>query len=224
MSDIQPVKTHVVIIDGPARSGKKTLGFELALALLYNNQKTALLLAGDSPLRQTLQKRRQLYPELLTPEILSRDTFYTAESSFDAVIIPDATAKDELAAAAATYITVIASQKAATLKKDTAYTNSLWELKKKIAAAHNRSLNWVVCPNSAEKQHLTQLPQTLKDFSRLHGFRISPALSFRAAYKNNSGGISSQDKTLPAFKNMLTYEDICAKREIIKLAEFIFSA
>ena len=64
--------------------------------------------------------------------------------------------------------------------------------------------------------------------SRLYGFRAAPPLNFRHPYQNAVSGISAQDKTLspeffPELAKQLTYEDICAKREILKLAEFIFS-
>lgn len=70
-----------------------------------------------------------------------------------------------------------------------------------------------------------QLRQTgeLTQISRLYGFRAAPALNFRKAYKNDATGISAQDKSSADLKKLLTYEDICARREILKLAEFIFS-
>jgi hypothetical protein len=57
----------------------------------------------------------------------------------------------------------------------------------------------------------------------MYGFRLCPPLNKRQAYQNNFLGLSAQDKTTGNLNKYLTYDDICAKREIIKLAEFIFS-
>ena len=76
---------------------------------------------------------------------------------------------------------------------------------------------------------LSKLSKWIGDFnffeiakiSRMYGFRSCPPLNKRQAYQNNITGISAQDKTSPNYNKQLTFEDICAKREIIKLAEFI---
>ena len=67
---------HIIIIDGPQGTGRKMFAFELALTLLYSAQRTAIVLADDSPLRQAIQKRRVLLPQLLTPAIINRKDFY----------------------------------------------------------------------------------------------------------------------------------------------------
>ena len=69
---MQEIKSHIIILDGKKESGRKTLSFELALVLMYNNQKTALLLDNDSPMRQTLAKRPK---DLPTPAIINRENF-----------------------------------------------------------------------------------------------------------------------------------------------------
>ena len=98
----------------------------------------------------------------------------------------------------------------------------MWELKKKIASNYNKSLNWVICENNL-KNKSTDIPsRELTQMAKMYGFRVAPPINKRSSYLNTLEGISSQDKTNTMLKNILTYEDICARREIIKLAEFIF--
>lgn len=219
-------KAHIIIIDGALGAGRKMFTFELALTLLYNAQRTAIVLSDDSPLRQAIQKRRVLLPQLLTPEIISRKDFYNEANKYNAVIIPEATMADELALTASTYITIIPQSKQSAQKfaKKLNYINSVWELKKKIAATYGRSLNWIVCENNLKEKITASPTPELEQVARTYGFRVSPPLNRRIAYQNNINGISAQDKSLPLLKKDLTYDDICAKREITKLAEFIFNA
>jgi len=219
-------KAHIIIIDGPKGTGRKMLAFELALALLYNAQRTAIVLSDDSPLRQVLQKRRALLPQLLTPNIINRNDFYNEANKYNAVIIPETTVADELTLAASTYITIIPQSRQSVQKfsQKRNYINSLWELKKKIAATYGRSLNWIVCENNLKEKILSAPTPELAQMARIYGFRASPPLNHRTAYQNNILGISAQDKSLPLLEKELTFEDICAKREINKLAEFIFNA
>lgn len=218
-------KAHIIIIDGPKGSGRNTLCFELALALLYNAQRTAIVLPPDSPLRNAIANRRKRMPQLLTPAILDRENFNNEANNFSAVIIPHTDSADKFATAASTYITILPKDKGVlqNFTKDKAYLNNMFELKKKIASLYGHSLNWIICENNLKTDISDTPSKELEKISRLHGFRLASPLNRRSSYQNNVNGISAQDKSLPLFKNELTYEDICAKREIIKLAEFIFS-
>lgn len=221
MSD---TNAHIIIVDGETGVGKKTFCFELALILLYNQQKTALLLAADSPLRKTLHLRKTQFPQLPIPTIITREEFSAKANDYDAVIIP-ATATDELAIKAETFITMLPQNKKALsrFKQNAPYINKLWELKKKIAANYGRSLNWIVCENNLKEKNNTEPSTELFQAAKMYGFRLCPPLNRRNAYQANGCGLSAQDKTHALLKDSLTYDDICAKREIIKLAEFIFS-
>ena len=219
-------KAHIIAIDGTKGTGRKTLCFELAVTLLHNAQRTAIVLADDSPLRNTLKKRMMLLPQLLTPAIINRQDFYKDANKYNAVIIPETSPDDELAVTASTYITILPREKSYAQKFQTNrnYLNSLFELKKKIAATYNHSLNWIVCENNLKKTIADSPTKELEAKAKIYGFRLSPPLNYRQSYKNNVCGISAQDKALPLLKKDLTFEDICAKREIVKLAEFIFGA
>ena len=208
---------YIVVINGEKDTGRKTVCLELALVLLYNRQKTAVLLNEDSSLRQTFNNRRQKFPTLPQPDILERNSFPLAAAPYDAVIIPEISATDELADNAATFITLLRHSRSGIKKfqQNKAYLNEVWELKKRIAATRGHSLNWVVCENNPD----SSLPLRQS---------AEPPLNFRHPYQNAVSGISAQDKALspeffPELTKQLTYEDICAKREILKLAEFIFS-
>lgn len=218
------IKSHIIVIDGKNGIGKKMFSFELALALLYNNKTTALLLSADSPLHQTMNKRKTTYPFLPQPQIISHEEFYMKANEFDAVIIPTATYND-INSTASTIITLISKNKksTATFQKNIPYINLIWELKKKIAASYGRSLDWVVCENNIQNKMVDTPTEELNKTAKMYGFRLCPPLNQRQAYTANTTGISAQDKTTAELKKDLTYDDICAKREIIKLAEFIFS-
>ena len=218
-------KAHIISIDGPKGSGRNTLCFELALTLLYNAQRTAIVLDAESPLRVAIKNRQKKMPELLTPVILDKKDFYSEANKYSAVIIPHTNTADEFAVAASTYITVLPKEKNVTQNfiKNKTYLNNMFELKKKIASLYGHSLNWIICENNLKPDISDTPSKELEKISRLHGFRLAPPLNKRLSYQNNITGVSAQDKSLPLFKNELTYEDICAKREIVKLAEFIFS-
>lgn len=216
------VKAHTIIIDGAEASGKKMLTLELALVLLYNKQRTALVLTPGSPLHKTLELRKKQYPYLPIPDIIAKEDFYTEANKYDAIILP-ASADSDLKLTAKTYITLLGNKnQPIPFQRDLTYINSIWELKKRIASAYNRSLDWVVCENMIKKISSEPTPELAK-ISRMYGFRPTPPLNNRISYQNNISGLSAQDKIAPELQKTLTYEDICAKREILKLAEFIFS-
>ena len=216
-------KAHIIIIDGASGTGKKTLCFELALVLLYNQQKTALVLSDDSPLRQTLELRKARFPELPLPTVLSRKDFSEKPaiitlSSFRHQPLMNLPPAQKLLSHCSPKIKSVLQ-----IKQDVMYINNLWELKKKIASGYSRSLNWVVCENNLTDKNADAPSAELFQAAKMYGFRLCPPLNRRKAYLTNNRGLSAQDKTATPLKDSLTYDDICAKREIIKLAEFIFS-
>ncbi len=216
---------HIVMVDGEKGSGRKTLSFELAIILLYNHQETALLLKEDSPLSETIQKRREQAPNLPQIPIINDTTFASNANRYKAIIIPEADSGNKYAEYSSTYITLLKQNKPALkrFRQNKNYLSSVWELKKKIAANRKQSLNWVICENNLTP-HLKEKPdKELIQMSRLYGFRVAPPLNMRTTYKKNITGLSAQDKSSPEFQKMLTYEDICTRREITRLAEFIFS-
>ena len=216
---------HIIIIDGEKGSGRKTLGFELALTLIYNNRKTALLAPQDSPLASIVQKRGRLPASLPPIPLISAENFTSATKQYDAIIIPEASTANDFAEFAATYITLLKHDRTSLkhFRQNQVYLTGIWELKKRIAARHKHSLNWVVCENNLSANFQETPSPELLQMSRLYGFRATPPLNYRNTYKTNISGLSSQDKNTPEFKKMLTYEDICTRREIERLAEFIFS-
>lgn len=217
-------KAHIILIDGKTEALRDMLCFELALTLLYNAQKTAIIIPSSSSLHQTISNRLKTLPQLLSPTILEEKDFYAEANKYNAIIIPYIPSTPEILISASTYITLINQNKKSiqNFQKDQTVLNNMWELKKKIAATYNQSLDWVVCEYNTQKALSDTPTPLLENFAKTHGFRLAPPLNNRNPYQNNIHGISAQDKFLPLFEKQLTYEDICAKREIIKLAEFVF--
>ncbi len=220
---MQEKHAHIIIIDGTSQSGKKLFGLELAITLMYNNQKTAILIPNDSPLQKIINKRKETHPFLPTPNIITRKNFTSETNLYDAIIIPGISAIDELASTVDTYITLLPTSSIRKFQKDKLYINNIWELKKQIASQHNKTLNWVICENNLKEKFVDTPSKELSAMAKLYGFRVSPPINKRNSYLNTLEGISSQDKISETLKNKLTYEDICAKREITKIAEFIFN-
>ncbi len=221
---MQTSKAHIIIVDGTPSSGKKLFGLELAITLMYNNQKTAILLDKDSPLNQIISLRKKEYPDLPSPNIIDRKDFNQEINNYNAIIIPGITPLDELAKTSNTFITLLTPSNIQKLQKDKSYFYKMWELKKQIASERNATLNWVILENHLKDKSTFTTSKDLQALSKMYGFRVAPPINKRLSYLNTLKGISSQDKTLDSLKKDLTYEDICAKREITKLAEFIFSA
>ena len=93
----------------------------------------------------------------------------------------------------------------------------MWELKKQIASERNATLNWVILENHLKDKSTFTTSKDLQALSKMYGFRVAPPINKRLSYLNTLKGISSQDKTLDSLKKDLTYEDICAKRELQNL-------
>lgn len=222
---MQSKQAHTIIIDGESLPSKEALCFELAITLMYNNQKTALLLKQDSHMHKTIKNRRTHSQNLPTPTIICYEEYFNQLTNFDAIIIPEISTNDIIANNAYTYITLLPSDSKIikSFNKNKTYINEIWELKKKIASTHKRSLNWVICENNIKSKITDSPSQELTKISRMYGFRATPPLNHLKSSFNNISGISPQDKTNPLLSNTLSYEDICAKREIINLAEFIFN-
>ncbi len=214
---------HIITVDGSPSSGKKLFCLELAITLLYNEQKTAILLPYDSPLRSIIQKRSSTNIDLPIPDIINREDFKNQTQNYDAIIIPGIAPIDELAPSSDTFITLLTPKTIKKFEKDLTYINKMWELKKKIASEHKKSLNWVILENNLKEKSTDTKSCELQNLSRMYGFRVAPPINKRNSYLSTLNGISSQDKITSLLKKNLTYEDICAKREITKLAEFIFN-
>ncbi len=217
--------THIITIDGMPNSGRKTLCFELSLILLYNNMTTAILVNKDSPLHQIIELRKQNYPLLPTPELINSSIFFDCIDKYDAILIINDKEFSELITYSSTYISIIAKTKTSSqnFTKDINYINNIWELKKQIASKHNKSLNWIVIENNTKKVAKSLESNTLQQFTRQYSFKNPSALQHRFSYKSNHSGLSSQDNFHESKKENLSYLDIITKREITRLAEFIFN-
>lgn len=217
----------IVISSLNSRSGKTLLAAHLAV-MLARDYKTAILgpCGTDSPLALFIAKRHTLNLgknyDLPVPRChpLQKDTFDTLCREADAVILDSPDAKyfqytDIL-------ITPVTDKEGigAVCDKNSLYASLVWEAKKKRAAAGKNAFRWIICPNGGCSPE--NLPE-LQNAGRLFGFAVSPQLSCRREYADGlKHGITVLDKDRPALKGLFGLPDLYARRELKKLADFIW--
>ena len=157
-----------------------------------------------------------------------------ADTKFDAVIIPSPSKKNNFKSeffAADTLVTVLEDKTSLALLsepepsknnilKPSAYTNFVWEIKKHLAVARKKALNWVVLPYQAaqivEKQH-----NFLQEISKKYGFRLMPKILPRdIIFELMNEGLTLFDLNNPALKNKMNLSWLGAKLEYRNFAEF----
>ena len=100
------------------------------------------------------------------------------------------------------------------------YLNFIWKIKKNQASQGKKYLNWIIVPylqksGSVEFLHLSEA-------SRRYGFRIAPAIYYRDEYMHISNGFCSADLRNEKLAHLMSLNDVYARREILKLADFIW--
>lgn len=105
-------------------------------------------------------------------------------------------------------------------QKNSLYASLLWEAKKQRAANGQNSFRWIVVPNDVYDNRQIE---ELKNHAPMLGYKIAPRLQTRLEYASGlSQGLTAPDKDLPRLKPLFSLADMHARREIKKLAEFIW--
>ena len=166
------------------------------------------------------------------------DFLQEAQNKFDAIIIPSPSEKNNFKSEffnADTLVTILEDKTSLALLsepepskenilKPSAYTNFVWEIKKHLASAEKKSLNWVVLPyqegKTADKQH-----DFLQELSKKYGFKVSPAILPRdTVFELMNEGLTLFDLNNSALKNKMTLSWLGAKREYRNFAEFALNS
>ena len=236
-------KTHIIVIstkNNPQLCAvvAANLGTELA----ENELKTTVVMPEDekSPLCDFFRERNKLPPQDLSNlPILSykkiSEKELSSQDNQDVIIIPSCGDKDDFKSAfffADTLITVLDDKTSLALlsnpepsKKNflqpSTYTNFVWEIKKHLASTQKKSLNWAVLPYQTEETALKQ-EALLHEIAKHYGFRISPRIAPRETFAEllNKGLTLFDLKTLGQMK---TFEQLGAKRDCRKFAEFVLN-
>ncbi len=102
------------------------------------------------------------------------------------------------------------------------YASLIWEAKKKRAAIGKNAFRWVVVPND---DYTDEQIEKISASAKTLGFQISSRLHRRNEYAAGlKNGITVLDKDLPELKTLFDLPDLYARRELKKLASFIWPA
>lgn len=208
-------------------SGKTLLAAHLAV-MLSRDYKVAVAdsTKEESPLANFIAKRYNLNLiknyNLPVPQYysLKKDTLNNISSKFD-IIILDSPESDYFKYADI-FLTPLRSKEGidSLSAKNSLYASLIWEAKKQRAALGKSTFRWVACLNDAYTPEQLQL---LEQNSRFLGFVISPILQNRDEYKLGlEQGLTVLDKDQPELKTLFDLPDLYARRNLKKLAEFIW--
>lgn len=219
----------IAVTSQSSGAGKTTLALNLAAALWQDGYYVRLC----SPAAETFLQKRESFCQannlkLPFPEITEPDKLFSASSSGDdkqaaIVEIPVAENADSVAllAKSHTLLTVVNNRSEVCWNPDNEYLNFIWQVKKAAAAYGRKYLNWVVTEN-----HITAAAESTdvpaEDSARRYGFRLSPALQFREAYRHIKDGYCAADMRDFSGSLKMTLADVYARREILQLTDFMW--
>lgn len=217
----------VIVISSPkAGSGKTTLALNLAAALWTDGFKV-FLFVPDNDAVQFLQKRREFCHkhniEMPMPQVVSQLSELSQESAEKAVLIADIpTEKNsmytKIFSHAHTLITVVDNPSDVNWNLSDGYINLIWNAKKSIAARGIKYLNWIVVAD-LKNENTSDWSTSMYDSAKKYGFRIAPPLKYRQAYQHLQDGYCAADMVTNNKIFAMTYADVYARREILKLTD-----
>lgn len=217
----------VIVISSPKpKAGKTTLALNLAAALWSDGYHINIASPDDETIEKFIDSRltfcMQKKISLPTPRLITK----TSEAALNEkeVIIVDLSSANESDAndiynQAHTLITITNKSQDMNLQPDDPYLNTVWNAKKNLAARGIKYLNWIVVANLQNDQDWTD---ELADLSRRYGFRIAPAIRYRQAYQHINEGFCAADMTVNSKAFRMSFEDVYARREILKLTDFLW--
>ncbi|MBO6281569.1 MAG: hypothetical protein J6N49_03445 [Alphaproteobacteria bacterium] len=219
----------VIVISSPkSQSGKTTLAFNLAAALWSDGYHVNLFmpenLAADNFISHRLAFCMHQKISLPAPRSITKLGDVKGSADSKEVIIADIpTAKNDnyadIFSRAHTLITIADKPKDMQWKLNDSYLNLIWQAKKNIAARGIKYLNWIAVANLKNGQNWAD---SLEDAAHRYGFRIAPPLKNRLAYRHIDEGYCAADMTGNSKVFKMSLEDVYARREILKLTDFLW--
>lgn len=219
---------QVVVINSiNAASGKTLLAAHLAV-MLAKDYKTAVLdgagsrsdLAMFVARRYALNLKQDFKLPVPNYHTLESGTFNDICNKYDVVIIDSPSEK--FFKYADIWITPLRGREGvnAVTDKHHPYPELVWLAKKLCAADGKSAFRWVVVPNddySSEDENL------MMQVGKFMAYKVAPRLEFRPEYADGMAtGTTVLDKDLPALKTLFELPDLYARRNLKKLAEFIW--
>lgn len=219
---------QIVVINSinPA-SGKTLIAAHLAV-MLAKDYKAAVLDcgAGHSDLAMFVARRYAL--NLKQDYKLPVPNYHTLESSsfqeicekYDVVILDSPSEK--FYKYADVWITPLRGREGveAVTDKNNPYLELIWQAKKQRASNGKSAFRWIVVPND---DFLQNDENRMTEMGKIMGYKVAPRLGFRPEYTAGmASGTTVLDKDLPALKTLFELPDLYARRNLKKLAEFIW--
>lgn len=220
------VDTPIIVISSPKhKNGSSVLALNLAGALWNDGYQVGLFSSNPDEIRKFLVSRIKFCSsqniKLAQPKLLTNINDLAGLSAVIADISADKYQENEaIFNAVHTLITPLNNENDISWQPDDEYLNFIWKIKKNQASQGKKYLNWIIVPylqksGSVEFLHLSEA-------SRRYGFRIAPAIYYRDEYMHISNGFCSADLRDENLTHLMSLNDVYARREILKLADFIW--
>lgn len=219
---------QIVIINSVNNAaGKTTLTAHLAVMLAAEYKSAVLDNAGEnSALAMFVAKRYNLnlgknYHLIVPPYYsLQKEKFDELGDTCDVMLLdsPD----EKYFKYADVLITPIRGREGAlsVSSTDSLYAAFIWDAKKKRAAIGKSAFRWVVVPND---DYSNEEIEKIAACGKILGFQLAPRLHHRLEYANGlKNGVTVWDKDQPELKTLFDLPDLYARRELKKLASFIW--
>lgn len=219
----------VIVISSPQQqSGKTTLALNLAAALWSDGYHVNLFMPENTVVDDFISRRLEFCMRykisLPAPRSITDLSDMVPSSDTKEVIIADIpTAQNEkyadIFSKAHTLITIADKPSVMQWELNDPYLNLIWQAKKNIAARGIKYLNWIAVANLKSEKDWRS---SLDDLSHRYGFRIAPPLKNRQAYRHTDEGYCAADMTGNSKIFKMSFEDVYARREILKLTDFLW--
>ncbi len=219
---------QIVLVSSLNSSTGKTLLTAHLAVMLAGDYKTAVAddVAGESPLTLFTAKRhllnlKQKY-NLPVPDYFSLKDTSLADmlDKYDVILLDNPSGG--YFSYADIVLTPLCGEEGtdAVVNRQSLYAALLWDARKKRAAAGKNAFRWVVVPND---DYSPRVYEAANKNSRLMGFTLSPGLPVRSEYaKGLESGLTVIDKDRPALKTLFDFPDLYARRDLKKIADFIW--
>ena len=217
---------HVIVINSINQNSGKTLLAAHLSVMLAKDYKVLLMddvskskLSDFVAMRHVLNMNKNY--NLPVPSYLSLNKQSFAKiQEYDVVILDSP--ESEYFKYADIFITPLTSKDGliSLSERSSLYANLIWNAKKQRAADGKSAFKWVVIPNDtySEAEY-----KSLDDSSRLLGFSVAPYFLSRKEYSEGlNKGITVLDKDIPKLKTLFDLPDLYARRDLKKLADFIW--